>query len=155
MQTRIVVADQAEARFYEIERSEEPLRLIGRLTDANARLHDRDFKSDRPGRVFDHAPTGNQRRGAVGHHATGGERRPRKHEAELFARQIARELESARQEHRFDRLVLMAGAPFLGVLRSALPKAISALVVHEVPKDLLHEPESALRSHLVQLSQSS
>lgn len=153
--TRIVLADQSEARFYDIDRVDSPLRLIGRLTDPNAHLHDRDFKSDRPGRVFDHAPAPHQRRGAVGHHATDGERRPRKHAAELFARQIARELESARQQHQFDRLVVMAGPPFLGVLRSVLPKAVSALVVHEIPKDLLHEPETVVRAQIGHLSQFS
>jgi protein required for attachment to host cells len=151
MSLRIVLADQSEARFYDFERSDAPLRLAGRLTDHNARLHDRDLKSDRPGRVFDHAPTGMRRRGAVGHHATGGERTPRKHEAQLFARHIGRELETARQAQRFDRLVLMAGPRFLGTLRSELPAAISALVSHELPKDLLHEPESAIREHLSSL----
>jgi protein required for attachment to host cells len=151
MPIRIVLADQAEARFYDLQRLDEPLRLAGRLTDANAHLHDRDFKSDRPGRVFDHAAGAGQRRGAVAHHATGGERRPRKHEAELFARQIARELAQAHQDQRFDRVVLVAGPQFLGVLRSVLPKAVSTLVVREISKDLLHEPESTVREHLTQL----
>jgi protein required for attachment to host cells len=148
MPTRIVLADQAEARFYDVERIDEPLRLAGRLTDANAHLHDRDFKSDRPGRVFDHAATSGHRRGSVAHHATGGERTPRRHEAELFARQIARELAQAQQDQRFERLVLVAAPQFLGILRSVLPKAVSARVVREVPKDLLHEPENTVREHL-------
>jgi protein required for attachment to host cells len=150
MRTRIVLADQSEARFYEVEKLDAPLQLVGRLTDENARLHDRDLKSDRPGRVFDHAAAPNQRRGAVGHHSTGGERTPRKHEAEVFARQIARELATAHEHQRFDRLVLIVGPPFLGVLRGVLPKAVSALVAREIPKDLIHEPESAIREHLSQ-----
>jgi len=148
MRTRIVLADQSEARFYEFDRIDEPLQLVGKLADPSAHLHNRDFKSDRPGRVFDHAAAPNQRRGAVGHHSTGGERTPRKHEAQVFARQIAKDLATAREQQRFDRLVLMVGPPFLGVLRSALPKAVSALVVSEIPKDLIHEPESAVREHL-------
>lgn len=152
MRTRIVLANQSEARFYEIGHPHDSLQLVGRLTDANARLHDRDFKSDRPGRVFDHAAASGHRRGAVPHHSTGGERTPRKHEAALFARCIARELEAAHAKQDFDRLVLMAGPAFLGILRSVLPKAVSALVVSEVPKDLLHETESAVRAHSADLS---
>jgi protein required for attachment to host cells len=153
MSIRIVVADQTEVRFYDTERADAPLRLAGQLTDPKARLRDRDLNSDRPGRVFDHAASPNQRRGATGHHSTGDERGAHRHEAELFARQIARELDNGRREHRFDRLVLMAGPPFLGLLRRELPDAVSALVVGEVAKDLLHGPESAVREHLDNLPQ--
>lgn len=155
MLTRIVLADQSEARFYESERADEPLRLIGRLADPNARLHDRDLKSDRPGRVFDHAPASGQRRGSVAHHATGGAETPRKHEAQTFAKQIAQELETARQQNRFDRLVIVAGPPFLGVLRKELSPAIEAVVAAEIHKDLVHEPESVVRTHLAQLAARS
>ena len=148
MSTRILIADQSEARFYDLEGIKGPLRLIGKLADPNARLHDRDFKSDRPGRVFDHASASGKRRGATAHHATGGERTPREHEAHLFAQRIARELDTARQENRYDRLIVMAAPTFLGMLRAALPKAVSAAVVAEVPKDLVHGPESAVLAHL-------
>ncbi len=147
MRVRIVVADQGEARFYDLVGREAALRPAGHITDPNARLHDRDFKSDRPGRVFDHAPAATGRRGAVAHHGTGGERRPRKHEAQLFARQIAAQLEAAKPGE-FDRLVLMAEPSFLGVLRAALSKSLHATVVAEVPKDLVHQGDDALRAHL-------
>jgi protein required for attachment to host cells len=147
MRVRIVVADQSEARFYDIERPGAPLVLAGRITDPNAHLHDRDFKSDRPGRVFDHAPSGG-RRGAVGHHSTGGERTPRVREALLFARRIAAELEQARLKDRFDRVILAAGPPFLGVLRESLTKVFHSRVAAEIPKDLVHAAESDLRAHL-------
>jgi protein required for attachment to host cells len=147
VQVRIVVADQAEARFFDIVGPSEPLRLAGRLTDPKAHLHDRDFKSDRPGRVFDHAPGASSRRGAVAHHGTGDERRPRKHEAQQFARQIAEQLDAARPGG-FDRLVLMAGPSFLGLLRAALSKPLRDSLVAEVPKDLVHQGEDALRAHL-------
>jgi protein required for attachment to host cells len=146
MRMRIVVADQGEARFYDAQRASQ-LQLVAQLTDAKAHLHDRDFKSDRPGRVFDHASSGG-RRGAVAHHATGGENSPRRHEAELFARQIAAELEKAQREDRFDRLVLVAGPAFLGELRAAIPKSLAASIVAEVNKDLVHQDEGAISSHL-------
>jgi protein required for attachment to host cells len=143
-----VVADQGEARFYDSVGVEAVLRPAGHLSDPKARLHDRDFKSDRPGRVFDHAPAAGARHGAVAHHATGGERRPHKHEAELFARRIADTLTAA-SAGGFDRLVLIAGPSFLGMLRAALPKAVHDRVVGEVPKDLVHkQDETALRAHL-------
>jgi protein required for attachment to host cells len=98
--------------------------------------------------VFDRAPTAGQRRAAVAHHATGGERRPHKQEAQRFARQIVRALEEARREGQFDRLVLMAGAPFLGTLRAALRKSVRATLIAEIPKDLVHQTEREVRAHV-------
>lgn len=148
MRVRIVVADEAEARFFETESAGAALELVGHLSDPGARLHDRDLKSDRPGRVFDHAAGLGGRRGAVAHHATGGERRPRRIGVQRFARRIARDLQSAQQQARFDRLVLMAGPPFLGALRAALPQALLRSVVAEVPKDLVHQSDGIVREHL-------
>ncbi len=91
---RVVVADRARARIYEVPRVRGPLRLVEQLEDPQAHWHDRDFKSDRPGRVFDHAP-GAGRRGAVAHHGTQGERSPSKHEAEVFAHRIVAALDEA------------------------------------------------------------
>jgi protein required for attachment to host cells len=148
MRVRIVVADQGEARFYDSFAADAPLQPAGRIADPKARLPDRDFKSDRPGRVFDHAPAPGARRGAVGHHGTGGERRPRKLEAVRFARQIATILAAAGPEG-FDRLVLVASPAFLGPLRTSLPKSLRGRVIGEVRKDLVHQlDESALRAHL-------
>jgi len=145
MRVRFIVADEGEARFYDLEHYDDPLTLTGQISDPNAHLHDRDLKSDRPGRVFASA---RGRRGAVAHHATGGENSPRKHEAVVFARQIAAELEKARRENRFDRVVLAAGPPFLGVLRAALEKVFHSRMAAEIPKDLVHEPEAELRTYL-------
>ena len=148
MRIRIVVASQAETTFYDVQEIGQRLQFAGRLSDPLAHLHDRDLKSDRPGRVFDHAPLSAGRRGATGHHGTGSERRPRKHEALVFAQKIAAELEQARRDDRFERLIVMAEPGFLGVLREALPSSLKSTVIAEVPKDLAQQPESAVRAHL-------
>jgi protein required for attachment to host cells len=148
MRIRIVVASQAEVKFYDMQHIGDQLQLAGQLTDPLAHMHDRDFKSDRPGRKFDRAPLAGGRRGATAHHSTGAEQHPRKHEAIIFAQKIATELEQARQADRFDRLIVMAEPSFLGVLRQALPSALGSTVVAEVAKDLAHQPVSAVRAHL-------
>jgi len=123
--------------------------LAQRLTDETAHLHDRDLVWDKPGRVFDHAPPATGRRGSVGHHGTGGERSPRKHEAESFARTIVAELAKARNAGEFDRLVLLAGPAFLGLLRDALPKTLERVIAAQVNKDLVHQSEAAITAHLL------
>ncbi|MBS0579267.1 MAG: host attachment protein [Proteobacteria bacterium] len=148
MRTRIIVADQSEACFYDLQHRPESLRLVLKLTDPKAHLHDRDFNSDRPGRVFDHAPTIGKRRGATAHHATGGERSPRRHEADLFARQIAAELDQGLRRNEFESIILVAGPPFLGILRHALPHSLTAIVAAEVTKDLVHHSVRAVIDHL-------
>ena len=42
----------------------------------------------------------------------------------------------ARNEHRYDELVLVAPPKFLGMLRKELGKEVEKLVADEVPKDL-------------------
>lgn len=145
MKTRVVVADQGEARYYELADS---LHLIRKITHPEAHMRDRDLVSDRPGRVFDHANLGGGRRGAVAHHATGGENTPRKVEAERFAHQIITDLDADRLHGQFDRLVVVSGPGFLGLLRSSMPKALQAAVVLEVEKDLVHSTDETIRSHI-------
>lgn len=149
MHTRVVVADQSEARFYD---STEPggndLRLTRRLTDEAAHLHNRDMVSDKPGRVFDRAPPSSGRRGAGAHHSTGGEESPRKHEAGNFARSVVAELDRGRKAGEFDRLVLMAAPHFLGLLRESLPKTLQPVIAAQVNKDLVHQSEADIRTHV-------
>lgn len=148
MKVRIVVADQSEAAFYELEQRDMPPQFVHQLADPDAHLHNRDLKSDRPGRVFDHAPAAAGRRGAVAHHSTGSERNPRKVEARRFARRIARALDVARRQDEYDRLVIMAPPAFLGLLREELPAAVHTLLAAEIGKDLVHEPPEALGTYL-------
>ncbi len=148
MRMRILVADQAEARFYDTEGVAGPLSKAGEMLDPKAHLHDRDLVSDRPGRVFDHAPAQSRRRGAVARHGTGSEQTPRKHEASSFAHRIAAQLESDLRAGQYDRLVVMAGPGFLGLLRQALPRSVQGVIAAEVPKDLVHQSGPDVLDHL-------
>lgn len=148
MSVRVVVADQSEARFYDMERRDGELRLAGRISDPSARLHDRDLQSDRPGRKADRAPIQSGRRGSTPQHGVGSDRKPRQHEAALFARRIADAVVAAQRADRFDRLVLMAPPGVLGLLRKALPLPLRRMIVAQIAKDLLHEPPGAVRTYL-------
>lgn len=55
--------------------------------------------------------------------------------AEEFARELVDYLTKARQEHRFDELVLVAPPKFLGVLREKLPKTLRDLVADEIDRE--------------------
>jgi protein required for attachment to host cells len=148
MTTRILLADQGTARFYDIAGPDSELRLISELTNSAAHLHDRDLKSDRPGRVFSTAGSPSARRGSVVHHSTGGEETPKRHIALAFANHIVRELEKAHSARQFDELVVIAGPRFMGTLRSVMSKPLQERIKVEVLKDLVHEPESVIRGYL-------
>ena len=113
---------------------------MARITDPAAHLHDRDLMSDRPGRSYE--SFGGAR------HALERENDPRQREAVRFARRIARRLDEARRKDEFERLVVVAGPPFLGLLRQAMSKPTKARVAHEIHKDLVHGPIAVLREHL-------
>jgi protein required for attachment to host cells len=137
---RILVADQAEAVFYDSTALGAAPKEVARITDPTAHLHDRDLMSDRPGRSYE--SFGGAR------HALERENDPRQREAVRFARRIARRLDEARRKDEFERLVVVAGPPFLGLLRHAMSKPTKACVAHEIHKDLVHGPIAVLREHL-------
>jgi protein required for attachment to host cells len=123
----IVVADQAEARFYETLGFTRPLRFTGALDNPAAHLRDQ---------------------GAVVHHSRGGENTPRRHATHLFARRVAAELARARRAGRFERAVLVAAPAFLGELRAALPASVRPYVMATVAKDIVHHAVHDVRRHL-------
>ena len=137
---RIVVADQAEAVFYDSPSLQAAPHEVGRISDPAAHLHNRDLVSDRPGRSYE--SFGEAR------HAIARENDPRQLEAVRFARRIARRLDEARRKDEFEELIVVAGPPFLGVMRQELSRPTRQRVVHEIHKDLVHGTVESLQRHL-------
>jgi protein required for attachment to host cells len=137
---RIVVADQAEAIFYDTPSLQAQPKEVAHISDPLAHQHDRDFSSDRPGRSYE--SVGGQR------HAIERENDPRQREAVLFAKRISRRLDEARRKGEYDELIVVAGPPFLGLMRKELSRPTRERVVHEIRKDLVHSPVESLRRHL-------
>jgi protein required for attachment to host cells len=73
---------------------------------------------------------------------------PRFELATKFARRIARRLDEARRHEEFEQLIVVAGPPFLGLVRKSLSKPTRQRVVHEIGKDLVHGPVEQLVEHL-------
>jgi protein required for attachment to host cells len=137
---RILVADQAAAVFYDVEALDQAPTEVGRIDNPSGRLHDRELSSERPGRSYE--SVGGAR------HAIERENGPHRREAALFARRIARRLDEARRRDEFENLVVVAGPPFLALMRQELPRLTRARVAHEIHKDLVHGSVGDLRRHL-------
>jgi protein required for attachment to host cells len=141
---RILVADQAEAIFYDAATLTRAPKEVGRISDPLARLHDRDLATDRPGRAYE--SVGGAR------HSVQREETPRRTEAVRFARRIARRLDDARRKDEFDQLVVVAGPPFLGLVRQELSGPTRARLATEIPKDLVHSAPEVLAQRLAAIA---
>lgn len=124
--TWIVAADSSRARVLQVAHPEEKLIEIEDLVNPEGRMNDRELTSDAHPRL----------RGTSGPGSDRQEMSAVEHQVELFAKRIAEHLEKARNEHRYDRLCLVAPPKFLGALRKELGGEVRKLVAEELPKDL-------------------
>lgn len=140
---RVVVADQAEAIFYDMSSLNTRPVEVARLSDPSARRPTWELSAHqgRPGRTYE--SVGGQR------HAVGDQPPDlRRQQAATFARTIAQKLDADRRERGFQQLIVVASAPFRSMLRSELTAGIKACIVYEVPKDLVHSRPEVLRDYL-------
>ncbi len=148
MRVRVIVADQSEARFYDVDGVDAPLQAAGRLVDPDAHLHEQEIGSDKGSRGYGRAVVTDAARKVASVPRYAAEPRPRKDAAMRFARQVAAALDAAQRQAGFDRTVLMAGPSFIGLLRSALSESVRATLVAEVRKDLVHDDDSTIQAYL-------
>jgi protein required for attachment to host cells len=124
--TWIIAADSSRARILQVMDRDERLAEVEDLLNPEARAHDRDLISDAHPRF----------RGTDGPGSDREETKATWHETELFAKRLSEYLDKARNDHRYDRLHLIAPPKFLGQLRKELGKEVQKLVTEELPKDL-------------------
>lgn len=150
--TWIVTADESRARVLQVQdRTTQALEEIDTFANPSGRAHARDLQTDAE-------PRFNGRGGGkAGSVPTGGPASDREaqgaieHSVRLFAQRIGAYLEQARQQHRYDELVLVAPPKFLGALRKELGKEVNETIADELPKDLsglnTRELSAYLRAH--------
>ena len=119
--TWIIAADSSRARILQVLDREQHLQEIDDLLNPQGRMQDRDLTTDAHPR----------RDGSVREEPSAVE-----HSVERFTKRIGDYLEKARNEHRYDELVLVAPPAFLGSMRKELGKEVGKLVAKEMPKDL-------------------
>ena len=125
----VLVANQAEAEIYSMERLRGGLALIETLSHAAGRARVQDIISDSPGRVQD--------RIGPGRHSIEPDVGIKAEETRRFAHQIANNLQMGLQHERFERLILVAAPAFLGVIRKELSARLAEAVIEEIPKDMV------------------
>jgi protein required for attachment to host cells len=138
--TWIIVAESARARIFTVSGAGGRLQEVADLSHPESRLHNRELSSDLPGRAFDSH--------GDGRHGMEQATEPKEQEAQAFAVEIARQVERARNDGKFDSLVLVAPPKFLGRLRQALSKPAHDALIGELDKNLVEADVKTLEGQL-------
>jgi len=137
--TWILTADNAEAVIYTSSGGKNDLSEHKRFSHTASRLHDRELTSDLPGRAYDSS--------GQGRHAMEQQLDPKKHEAMLFAKDLADFLHHACTTGSCDKLYVAAAPAFLGILREHYSKPVKAALVQELDANLVSQSAADMRSH--------
>jgi len=135
----IVVADRSKARIFTVSESRGALQEVAILEHPEGREHARDINADRPGRAFDGS--------GQGRHAMGTAVEPMEQDAIRFSKEVGEHLKAACHDGRCNRLMLVAGPEFLGLLRKQL-NTPSAVQISEIEKNLGRYDARVIRGHL-------
>lgn len=137
--TWILVANASSAKLFINNGPKKGLNKIKEFDHAASRSKAADLVSDRPGHYQGH---GNGR-GAFNPSTT-----PKQHEADQFALELARELDQGRTGNHYQRLILVAAPPFMGLLNKHLNGHIGHLVTDRLEKDYTKATDRELAGHL-------
>lgn len=140
--TWLLVADASKARIYSLcmarlfqETPPKPLELVGNYTHDQSRKKVSELVSDKLGEFG----SGTLAKAAL----------PKTHEAEQFAHELLRYIETGRIEKSFKDLIIVAPATFMGLLHKYMPHELHKLVSQKIEKDYTHHDERALVQNLL------
>jgi protein required for attachment to host cells len=137
----VLAADASRARLFETNGGKTPFSEIQDFSNPAGRAHDRDLVTDAQGRYRSKAPAAPPRID------------PSEHEAERFAKKLGDYLDHERTQNRFDRLYLIGGPHFLGLLRKELGKDTHSLVADEIVTDCTRSSPSEIEALLREKTQ--
>lgn len=138
--TWYIVADEHRARIFEAE-GKDNLHEIQDFVSPEGRMDERDLTSDAEGRFA-----------AKGYGAAGHTSEPNvsqtQHAQQLFAKEVSDYLDRARNDHRYDKLCVIAFSKFLGMLRDNMSKEAQQLVEDEIAKDISGLDEREIEAYI-------
>ncbi|HEY8100211.1 MAG TPA: host attachment protein [Burkholderiaceae bacterium] len=139
----ILAADNSRVRVFQELDHEHHLQEIQDFANPAGHASGRELETDSKGRYY-----GKGERSQA--HTAEPDVDPIQHENELFSKEIGEFLDKARNEHRYDKLHVIAPPKFLGLLRKNLNKETQKLVGEEIVKDISwqgkHEIEAFVRT---------
>jgi protein required for attachment to host cells len=155
--TWVIAADSSRARIFEMSERGDKLQEIEDMFNPEGRQHEREIATDQEGRFGQGANAGSSAAtpgpGARNNQANSAEPQQtiREHDIEMFTKQVVRYIDQARNEHRFDKLRVIAAPKMLGLIRQNLSKEAQKMVEEEIPKNIAgldgHQVEEYLRQN--------
>lgn len=135
--TWVMVANASQAKFFSNTGPQRGLQLIKEMAHPESREKTSNMVSDRSGS-----------RNGTGHGAFTQATDPKHHEAERFAQEVTRELEQGLAKKAYDRLILVASAPFVGLINHRLPGQVRSKLSESIDKDYTRLPATELTAQL-------
>lgn len=144
--TWIVIANASDAFIYLLDqeafsKGKIKIDLVATHNHPQSRQKDGDLISDRSGYFHNDS-------NKIGPGSYNAPTDPKKHEADIFAKKIITELESARTLHHFDKLILIVPPQFYGLLNKHSNKNINSLIMLTIEKDYTKTPSKKLLEYL-------
>ena len=141
--TWVLAADSARARIFEWSASDGHLHEVEDMLNPDGRAMEREI---------DIEPRDNLTRPGGKQLGSGSTYQPAstatQHAAELFSKDVARRLDHARNEHKFDKLCVVADPHMLGLLRDSMSKEVQKMVEEEIAKDISNMKEHDMEEYL-------
>lgn len=137
--TWVMVANASQAKFFSNTGPQRGLQLIKELAHPESREKTSNLVSDR---------SGSGSRIGSGHGAFTQATNPKHHEAERFAQEVTRELEHGLAKNAYDRLILVASAPFVGLVNHRLPGQVRSRLSESIDKDYTRLPATELTEQI-------
>lgn len=143
--TWVLVAEGSRARLFEMATPTSPLLELEAFTHPDGHLRGTERNSDAPGRYGTKKSARDRGAGITGGaHVFYRENAEDEHQA-TFARFLAEQLDRARAQRAFERLVLIAAPSFLGSLRESLPEPTRRCITQEIGKNFTRNTPSEIR----------
>ncbi len=137
--TWVVVADTSRARIFSADTPASELFETETLAHPEARLHQGDLISDRPGR---------DRNSGIGTHNMGHETDAKDESAIRFATEVCQRLEQARVRSQFNKLYIVAAPSFLGLIRKHQSPALKKTIAGEISKNMAMKDAAEIKKSL-------
>ncbi|AWN73557.1 host attachment protein [Legionella anisa] len=139
--TWILTTDSSTCRIYKSTTKPYQFSLVKEFLHPEGTLRESKMTSSRSGRFN----TGSTTQGTYAQQSD-----PKEIENDNFARKIAEELDSGRNNHDYDQLIIVAPPHMNGLLLQHTNKHINNLIIHNIKNDVIHLTEQKLSDFLRQ-----
>lgn len=142
--TWVLVGNASEAKLFESQNIGRELHLVREYDHPTSRNKGQDFTTDRSGRFQGNNGT------LQGAFISPSD--PKETEMERFAKQLADDMESGRNEHLYDRLVVIMPPKCHGMFNKACNDQVLNKVIHHIEKDYTKMQDRELIDYLDDLA---